>query len=307
MARPRRRPRLHHNHRGVDCVADVPASHAPRASSRSGVCVGTSPRRMTPQPCARDAPSPASARFRWRPACPCTAEWLLLCPRPYVRAFAAAPPVSACRQADAAVPGAFVRLHALHLRLTTCTAPAPAAPGLRAGLAPLLPLTNRPASSLACAWLPGRRAGLSPASRPAPARSPLPPHERRPRSPAPRPAPAGLPLPPPVQVLSDAPASFSASLLPSTRTGPGPAPPHTRMAPPAPPTAGSASARGRVTRAGSACQPGDPALGRLRLASPPARPLAPLPASRARRLRPLLHCPRRRGCVREGRPRLLLL
>nr|XP_020150798.1 translation initiation factor IF-2-like [Aegilops tauschii subsp. strangulata] len=85
---------------------------------------------MTPQPCAREAPSPASARFRWRPACPCAAEWLLLCPRPYVRAFAAAPPVSACRQADAAVPGAFVRLHALHLRLTTCTAPAPAAPCL---------------------------------------------------------------------------------------------------------------------------------------------------------------------------------
>ena len=119
--RPHRRPRLHHHHRGVDCVADVPASHAPCASSRSGVCVDTSPRRMTPQPCARDAPSPASARFRWRPACLCTAEWLLLCPRPYVRAFAAAPPVSACRQADAAVPGAFVRLHALHLRLTTCT------------------------------------------------------------------------------------------------------------------------------------------------------------------------------------------
>nr|XP_040256356.1 translation initiation factor IF-2-like [Aegilops tauschii subsp. strangulata] len=86
---------------------------------------------MTPQPCAGDAPSPASARFRWRPACPCAAEWLLLCPRPYVRAFAAAPPVSACRQADAAVPGAFVRLHALHLRLTTCTAPAPTAPCLR--------------------------------------------------------------------------------------------------------------------------------------------------------------------------------
>nr|XP_020148221.2 translation initiation factor IF-2-like [Aegilops tauschii subsp. strangulata] len=156
----------------------------------------------------------------------------------------------------------------------------PSASGLRARLLHLEPgrvrlpgATPRPAES-------GERRAWPPI--PAPAGSGSPPGRLHLRPGAPHP-----PAPGPRRVTSCAlsrwlPRPVRLAPPPPAGRGPGPTPPRTRVAPTAPPTAGSASARGRVACAGSACQPGDPALGRLRLAYQlhRARPPRHLPACR---------------------------